>query len=121
VDRSQSYKILSDSNLDWGQGLLALRSYQQAHPKEKIYLSYFGSVEAPAYGLRTEFLAPGRRVSGATVVVSATQLTGQMNEDQPDAFRWVLKYPEKAILNDTLHVFQIPADATNAGITSTDH
>ena len=113
VDRARSYRILSDSNLDWGQGLLALRSYQQSHPGEKIYLSYFGSIEAPAYGLRTEFLPPNRRVSG-TVVVSATQLTGQMNDDDPRAFRWVLEYPEKQILNDSLHVFAVrgaPAQA----------
>ncbi len=104
----QSYKVLSDSNLDWGQGLLALRRYQQDHPSEKIYLSYFGSVEPPAYGLRTEFLEPGERVAGATVVVSATQLTGQMQQEAPDAFRWVLRYPEKAILNHSLHVFVVP-------------
>ena len=108
VAPSQSYKILSDSNLDWGEGLLALRRYQQDHPREKIYLSYFGSVEPPAYGLRTEFLEPGKRVSGATVVVSATQLTGQMHEEQPDAFRWVLRFREKTILNHSLHVFEIP-------------
>jgi Dolichyl-phosphate-mannose-protein mannosyltransferase len=114
VDRAQSYKILSDSNLDWGQGLLALHSYQQSHPREKIYLSYFGSVEAPAYRLRTEFLAPRRQVSDATVVVSATQLTGQMNEDDPRAFRWVLEYPEREILNDSLHVFVVPEKQAQA-------
>jgi hypothetical protein len=108
VAPGESYKILSDSNLDWGEGLLALRGYERDHPREKIYLSYFGSVEGPAYGLRAEFLEPGKRVSGATVVVSATQLTGQMMGDKPDAFRWVLRFPEKEILNHSLHVFVVP-------------
>jgi 4-amino-4-deoxy-L-arabinose transferase-like glycosyltransferase len=107
VPPSQSYKFLSDSNLDWGQGLLALRRYQQAHPREKIYLAYFGSVDPAAYGLKVEKLAEDQRVSGATVVLSATQITGQMLENF-DAYHWVLRYPEVAILNHTLHVFRIP-------------
>ncbi|HEX6908230.1 MAG TPA: glycosyltransferase family 39 protein, partial [Terriglobales bacterium] len=108
VPPSQSYKLLSDSNLDWGQGLLALRQYQAAHPQEKIYLAYFGSVDPGAYGLRVEKLEENQRVTGATVVISATQLTGQMLENF-DAYRWVLRYPQTAILNHSLHVFRIPA------------
>jgi len=103
----ESYNFLSDSNLDWGQGLLALRQYQVAHPQEKIYLAYFGSVDPAAYGLHVENLPEGKRVSGATVVVSATQLTGQMLSNF-DAYHWVLRYPEATVLNHSLHVFRIP-------------
>jgi len=108
VPPSQSYKLLSDSNLDWGQGLLSLRGYQAAHRGEKIYLAYFGSVDPAAYGLRVEKLEENQRVTGATVVISATQLTGQMLENF-DAYHWVLRYPQTAILNHSLHVFRIPA------------
>lgn len=108
VAPSQSYKLLSDSNLDWGQGLLALRNYEAAHPQEKIYLAYFGSVDPGAYGLRAQLLPEEQRVSGATVVVSATELTGQML-DNFDAYHWVLQYPQAATLNHSLHVFKIPA------------
>ncbi|MGE5205610.1 MAG: glycosyltransferase family 39 protein [Chlamydiota bacterium] len=107
VRPSQTYKLLSDSNLDWGEGLLALRRYQAAHPQEKIYLAYFGSVDPAAYGLWAQKLEEGQRVSGATVVVSATQLTGQMLKNF-DAYHWVLAYPQKTILNHSLHVFQVP-------------
>jgi hypothetical protein len=108
VPSSQSYKLLSDSNLDWGQGLLALRHYQASHPQEKIYLAYFGSVDPAAYGLRVEKLEENQRVSGATVVIGATQLTGQMLENF-GAYHWVLRYPQIAILNHSLHVFRISA------------
>jgi hypothetical protein len=108
VRPSQSYKLLSDSNLDWGQGLLALRRYQAEHPQEKIYLAYFGSVDPAAYGLRVEKLQENQQVFGATVVVSATEITGQMLHNY-DAYHWVLRYPEKTILNHSLHVFQVPA------------
>ena len=110
VASDQSYKLLSDSNLDWGQGLLALRKYQAEHPNEKIFLSYFGSVDPAAYGLHVKPLAEGQRVAGATVVVSATQLTGQMLEN-PVSYRWVLRYPKKTVLNHSLHVFVIPPNA----------
>jgi hypothetical protein len=56
-----------------------------------------------------------RHVSG-TVVVSATQLTGQMNGNDPRAFRWVLDYPETQILNDSLHVFAV-RDAPPQGVS----
>ena len=107
VSSTQTYKLLSDSNLDWGQGLLALRKYELAHPREKMYVAYFGSVEPAAYGLGAEPLPEGTRVSGATVVVGATHLSGQMLE-RPDSYQWVLKYCERAILNHTLHVFAVP-------------
>src|ERR1019366_8645731 len=46
-----SWRLLTDSNLDWGQGLLALRDYQQQHPEEVLHLAYFGSVEPALYGI----------------------------------------------------------------------
>jgi len=107
ISPHRSYELLSDSNLDWGQGLLALRRYQDMHPQEKIYLTYFGSVDPAAYGLRVEQLAENQRVAGATVVVSATQMTGQMLHDF-NAYHWVLRYPEKAMLDHSLYVFQVP-------------
>jgi 4-amino-4-deoxy-L-arabinose transferase-like glycosyltransferase len=107
VSSHRSYELLSDSNLDWGQGLLALRRYQDEHPTEKIYLTYFGSVDPAAYGLRVENLPEDQRVSGATVVVSATQITGQMLENF-NAYHWVLRYRQKAMLDHSLYVFDVP-------------
>ena len=36
VKPENSWRLLTDSNLDWGQGLLALRAYEQQHPDEDI-------------------------------------------------------------------------------------
>src|SRR5262249_11290293 len=41
VSPAQSYKLLVDSNLDWGEGLIALRRYELDHPGESIRLAYF--------------------------------------------------------------------------------
>src|SRR5436190_821798 len=51
VRSDRSYACLSDSNLDWGQGLIALRDYERAHPDEKIWLAYSGGVDPRSYGI----------------------------------------------------------------------
>jgi hypothetical protein len=107
VNPATSYKLLSDSNLDWGQGLLDLRKYQRQHPNETIHLAYFGTMDPRLYGIRYVPLAPNEKVSG-TVVVSATHLSGQLLDD-PNGYHWALQYPEVAMLDHSLHVFQVPA------------
>jgi hypothetical protein len=106
VRSETSWQLLADSNVDWGQGLLALQEYERAHPGEEIHLGYMGSVHPSTYGLRARRFGEGERLSG-TVVVSACLLNGYQSRDQ-EAYRWVLAYPRKAILNHTLHVFEVP-------------
>ncbi|MGD0469498.1 MAG: glycosyltransferase family 39 protein [Terriglobales bacterium] len=112
IPNRTSYRYLSDSNLDWGQGLLALRQYQSEHPNEQISLAYFGDVEPAVYGIKAANLREGQKVSG-TVVVSATHLSGQFLSD-PSAYRWVTKYPIKTILNHSLFVFAVPSTEENS-------
>lgn len=113
VRSEASWQLLADSNVDWGQGLVALREYERAHPEETIHLAYLGSTHPSAYGLRAQRFSEDERPTG-TVVVSAAMLNGYQL-DRHDAFRWVLAHPRKAILNDTLHVFEVPSP------TSPDH
>ena len=106
VRPAEASDFLSDSNLDWGQGLLALRKYEHEHPEEQIWLAYFGSVDPSVYGIAAKSLAENERVKG-TVVVSATHLSGQFLHD-PQAYRWLLQYPRTQILNHSLYVFKVP-------------
>jgi len=106
ISAASSYKFLSDSNVDWGEGLIALRHYQEAHQNVPIHLAYFGSVAPATYGIRATPVMPNERVSG-TVIVSANFLTGQTLPD-PNGYRWVLQYPRKSILNHSLYVFEVP-------------
>jgi hypothetical protein len=106
VSPASSYKLLSDSNVDWGEGLVALRHYQEAHPSAPIHLAYNGNVAPAVYGIQAIPLMPNERVSG-TVIISATYLTGQTLPD-PSSYRWVLQYPPKLILNHSLYVFEAP-------------
>jgi Dolichyl-phosphate-mannose-protein mannosyltransferase len=104
VRPAESYRLLTDSNLDWGQGLLALRNYQRSHPGEPISLSYFGSVDPTFYGIQSNEL--GREHLSGTVVVSATNLSGQFL-DEPDRYHWLLQQKPVTILDHSLFVFQV--------------
>ena len=98
-----SWRLLTDSNLDWGQGLLALRDYQQQHPEEVLHLAYFGSVEPALYGIHAVPLLPGQPVSGK-VVAGATGLSGQTLDD-PTGYHWLWNYPPQQVLDHALWVF----------------
>ena len=98
-----SWYLLTDSNLDWGQGLIALRNYEQQHPGETLYLAYFGSVDPSLYGVRAIPLAPNQPVKG-TVVAGASCLSGQVLDD-PEGYRWLWPYPPRQILDHSMWVF----------------
>ncbi|HEY1262946.1 MAG TPA: glycosyltransferase family 39 protein [Terriglobales bacterium] len=105
VRPSTSFHLLTDSNLDWGQGLIALRSYERRHPGEKLWLAYFGSVNPALYGIRATPLPEGQRVTG-TVVVSATHLSGQFLSD-PNAYHWLLRHSPAQVLDQSLFVYKV--------------
>ena len=105
VNPAESFRLLTDSNLDWGQGLLALRDYQRSHPDERISLSYFGSVDPQVYGIQSDFFGGHKRVPG-TVIVSATNLSGQYLAE-PERYRWLLEQRPVKILDHSLYVFKV--------------
>jgi hypothetical protein len=105
VQPRESYRFLSDSNLDWGQGLLALKEYERSHPHEQISLAYFGSIDPRFYGIRARPLAENEKATG-TVIVSATQLSGQYLKE-PESYQWLLSYPITQVLDHSLFVFRV--------------
>ena len=48
---SRGARILSDSNIDWGQNLPALADWQRRHPQYQLMLCYFGSADPRYYGI----------------------------------------------------------------------
>jgi hypothetical protein len=106
VKPANTWRMLSDSNTDWGQGFVALRRFQEEHPVEAIHLAYAGEVDPAWYGIRYTRLNEADHPSGI-VVVSATHLSGQLLKNHY-AYRWLLQYPVKTILNHTLYVFEVP-------------
>jgi hypothetical protein len=105
VPPQAGYRLLSDSNVDWGQGLLSLREYERQHPDEQISLVYFGTVDPAVYGVRASLLSGGEHATG-TVIVSATDLTGEYLADAK-AYHWLYRYPSTGILDHCLYVFHV--------------
>lgn len=58
INRERDYEVLVDSNLDWGQDLIALREWQRTHQPDRLNLAYYGSARPAAYGLDVNLL-PG--------------------------------------------------------------
>jgi 4-amino-4-deoxy-L-arabinose transferase-like glycosyltransferase len=46
------YKILVDSNLDWGQDLIHLKEYMDQNKLDRICLVYFGNADPGIYGIQ---------------------------------------------------------------------
>ncbi len=80
------FRVLADSNVDWGQDLPALKTWLEArHIREPIQLCYFGMADPRFYGIPFinmpggSLLAPQtefpREIHGY-VAISATQLAG---------------------------------------------
>lgn len=76
---------LSDSNVDWGQGLLELRGFMDEEGVDRVSLSYFGSARPAAYGIDYEPLPSFFRLDTGEspsvgrprfTVISATNLHG---------------------------------------------
>ena len=103
VKPENSWRLLTDSNLDWGQGLIALRNYEQQHPGETLHLAYFGSVDPGLYGVRALPLAPNEQVKGL-IVAGASSLSGQVLDD-PQAYHWLWPYHPQRVLDYSMWVF----------------
>ncbi len=93
---AQGYRVLADSNLDWGQDLKRLAAVLKAQGIERPWLSYFGGADPALYGIEYRRL-PAPPPSPPTpdyhpfnpapgvYAISASNLAG-VSLDEPDAF-----------------------------------
>lgn len=92
---AEGWRLLSDSNVDWGQDLKRLAVWMRANGVPRLKLSYFGSADPSYYGIEAEAL-PGYTaphaahvtrviVPGDLLAVSVTNLQGVYldAEDRP--------------------------------------
>jgi hypothetical protein len=81
---ANGYRLLADSNLDWGQDLKGLAEWLRAHDVARAKLSYFGTADPEYYRVPADllpgYMLPRPRqeirsvVPGDVVAVSATNL-----------------------------------------------
>lgn len=120
VGRGQGHAWLGDSNVDWGQGLVALERELSTHASDVIYLSYAGTARPEAYGVRHERLPgwggfrpptgdrvdPDRRV---LVAVSVSNLQGTYLDD-PTLYHWLRDRTPISRCDGSIWLFDVTND-----------
>jgi hypothetical protein len=121
VSRADLHEHLSDSNIDWGQGLGALSARLREDGEFVIYFSYAGTVRPEAHAIRCERL-PGwgmyvrptaDRVDPAGrvfVAVSVSNLQGTYLRD-PTTYHWLRAYEPVSRTDDSIWLFDVTGDA----------
>jgi len=114
VGPQNGYKVLADSNLDWGQDLPDLATYLHGR---QVYLSYFGQADPAYYGIRsiplpgwppppqTNFIpadpAPG------LYAISASDLVGVQLLD-PNTYAFFRALTPLTTINFSIFIYEIP-------------
>jgi hypothetical protein len=108
-------RLLSDSNLDWGQDLPLLRDWQNRNPNVGLRLFYFGGAD-PTYYVktqrfrRTELTSPPNPSEGPRVLaVSATMLQGTFARGQAaEDYARIRKTRPLEVLGGTIYIYPLP-------------
>jgi hypothetical protein len=112
---------LVDSNLDWGQDLIALRDTLHRAGVEQVYLSYFGLALPEWYGIRDQALPsphhmqpPGEPVPAdqrpAWLAISLTDLRGAYFGDA-NRYEWLRTRTPIKTCGFSIAVYDITTDA----------
>jgi hypothetical protein len=112
-------RLLSDSNLDWGQDLPLLANWQQTHPHQKLYLAYFGTPDPAYYGIRYTNITDGYWCGPAAqpinspgvLAISATTLQGPYVGHTFGVPTWSTLWKLKPfeVLGGSIYLFHVPA------------
>jgi hypothetical protein len=110
-------RLLSDSNLDWGQDLYRLAAWQRENPRERLWLIYFGPMDPRRVGIRAtnapgswapSASPPSSPPPGAVLAISATHLQGTYfgPELRAEMARWRAREP-LAVLGGTIYLYRV--------------
>lgn len=133
-DADNRWRVLSDSNIDWGQDLPALAAWaaanQQQETQQPLYLSYFGTAHPSAYGLDFHALPtwePGPEQLPAFMqpfnpadpapgfyAISVTNLQGLVLGEAHDTFAWFRDREPIARLGGSIFVYEVEARGETA-------
>ena len=119
-DRGHHY--LSDSNIDWCQGLKGLRDFVEREEIPILYLSYFGNAPPEAYGIRHQHLPAFGRYDGLSaelvphdaereiLAISVFSLHG-MYLGNPRLYQWLWEREPIAKIGYSIFLYDITGDA----------
>ncbi len=114
---SKGYRVLVDSNLDWGQDLIQLKQYMDLRNIDEVWLSQFGRVEPALYGVRyrqlPSWIKPESRPgfhrfhpAPGVYVIGATPLQGMYLPDR-STFDWFLRQDPDDQIGHSMLVYDV--------------
>lgn len=106
------YLLVSDSNLDWNQGLLDVRRFAEDLGSRSILIDEYGFLDPTVYVPRGRFWncqQPAASDAGQWAVVSANMIAESHN------CLWLLRYPHRKIAGGGMYAFELPAAIPPAG------
>lgn len=114
---ANGHRLLTDSNLDWGQDLIQLRQYMEKTGIQTLYLSYFGSADPATYAIDFVPLPSYVPLKGKSqfamympepgmYAISVTNLSGQ-HLSNPSTFDWFRRQSPVARIGYSIHVYAV--------------
>jgi hypothetical protein len=116
------WRILVDSNIDWGQDLKGLRRWMEMEGVERVNLAWFGSAPPEAYGIDHQLL-PGvphgfnlwqeppfdrHQPEPGVYAISVTNLVGAVLPD-PDLYAWFRQRDPDHRIGYSIFIYRVPA------------
>ncbi len=117
--RSDGYRYATDSNFDWGQDLLRLREFAEAHPEvDRLAVDYFGggAIESAfSQSIKAEPWSSARgnpaeagihwlAVSASVLQTAVQPTTGGLARPPQDEYRWLTSMPGLSGRHVDLHL-----------------
>jgi hypothetical protein len=126
---NNAWRLVADSNIDWGQDIQSLSPYMQEAGIESLYISWLGTASLPAYGVNGvpipawpvvrenplfDFFYPWYPAPGI-YALSVTQLHGVYLQD-PTRFHWFLAAEPDDKVGYSLFIYRVRADGPAAHV-----
>jgi len=115
------WRVLADSNIDWGQDMKGLKRWMEQEGVEQVRLAWFGTAQPEYYGVAYDLL-PGvpyglplwanppfdpDQPEPGTYAISASNLVGVALPD-PDLYAWFREREPAAKIGYSIFIFEVP-------------
>lgn len=114
------YKHLVDSNLDWGQDLVGLKSFVKKYGIDRIRLSYYGMSDPAYYGINYQYLPSPKfqpwtqrhrneenfKLEKGIYAISATNIAGIFLND-PNTFQYFRKLEPIDSIGYSIMIYEV--------------
>jgi 4-amino-4-deoxy-L-arabinose transferase-like glycosyltransferase len=122
------WRVLVDSNLDWGQDLGELVNFVRERGIGSIYVSYFGSIPIGSFYVE-EYPLPARPLPPRPAsdwqplfpqpgwyAISLTHLLGGAGLPNPDTFAYFRHQQPEAVLGRTIYIYRVPEETGTVAV-----